>query len=47
MCFNNKIYYTKKQGLHTPEISVIYLSLIELVTPKNLIGEDGGIRTRV
>lgn len=30
VCFNNKIYYTKKQGLHTPEISVIYLSLSDL-----------------
>jgi len=24
VCFNNKIYYTKNQGLHTPEISLIY-----------------------
>lgn len=27
VCFNNKIYYTKNQGLHTPDISVIYLAL--------------------
>ena len=24
VCFNNKIYYTKNQGLRTPEISVLY-----------------------
>ncbi len=24
VCFNNKIYYTKNQELHTPEISLIY-----------------------
>ena len=29
VCFNNKIYYKKNQGLHTPEISLIYLSLSE------------------
>jgi len=28
VCFNNKIYYDKKEWLHTPEISVIY-SLIQ------------------
>jgi hypothetical protein len=26
VCFNNKIYYKKNQGLHTPEISVLYTS---------------------
>ncbi len=34
VCFNNKIYYTKNQGLHTPEISVIYLSLGDLSSDK-------------
>lgn len=27
VCFNNKIYYTKNQGLHTPEISLLYSTL--------------------
>jgi len=30
VCFNSKIYYTKNQGLHTPEISLLYLTLGEL-----------------
>ena len=39
VCFNNKIYYTKNQGLHTPEISVIYLSLSDL-SPSNYCNVD-------
>ena len=24
VCFNNKIYYTKDEGVHTPEISILF-----------------------
>lgn len=43
VCFNNKIYYRKNQGLHTPEISVIYLSLGELNDPKTCMVKVRGI----
>ena len=35
VCFNNKIYYTKKQGLHTPEISLIYSVFSKLSNNNN------------
>lgn len=40
VCFNNKIYYSKNQGLHTPEISPIYWYLASLWDIKNPNPED-------
>ena len=36
VCFNNKIYYKKNQGLHTPEISVLYTSFGSFEPSKTL-----------
>lgn len=36
VCFNNKIYYRKKECLHTPEISVLYTGIGQFNDPKSL-----------
>lgn len=43
VCFNNKIYYTKNQGLHTPEISLIYSYLAQVSDWKSPNLEMAGV----
>ena len=43
VCFNNKIYYKKNQGLHTPDISLIYLTLSEFDITDNCNVEMAGL----
>ena len=47
VCFNNKIMYKKNQGLHTPEISGIYLAKERLSYSSVRKSGDDEIRTRV